>query len=315
MVDSFDRWCLFCDFEIHASHKAAPQPSLDDYVDDLIAKSNRKEAKRIFEHDNRITRISSARRATLPDGSPCLEMLITLGDKRGATPSFVDFDGGDARDAERFDGEVKGASAHCILRLTEDHDHPSRYRMLLEEVRGLGRTPVTRLLATVLRELSVERGDQFRNPESNRMNALRPVVAVNPRRSQEMAQALSNSASFLPVQLIDTRPIPTFDENPEYSVRRHYLSVKVRPAPGRTLREAMSDLARTANAEGYSKMHVSWRLPGESRGGSVDLRTDLADIGTALFAHRELIHVSNPLSECAADLNDEFVQAMAEVFR
>lgn len=314
MVDSFDRWCLFCDFEVRPSRDIAPQPLLDDYVDELIAMVGRREAKRIFENENRVSRIARARRSTLPDGTPTLEMLVTLGDRRGATPSFIQFDDGDARDAEKFEGEVKGAGAHCILRLVEDEDAPpGRYRMLMEEVRGLGRTPVTRLLGTVLKELSAERGDQFRHPDTHRMNAYRPIVEVHPRKSQEISAAL-NQSGFLPVELIDTRPVPAFDENPEYQVRRHYLSVKVRPRAGRTFREALSDLAQTASAEGYAHMRVSWRMPGESRGGSTEMRTDLADIGTALFAHRELVHIDTPLSECAAELNDEFLQAMAAVF-
>lgn len=313
MVDSFDRWCLFCDFEVHASAADAPTPVLDDYVDDIVAWAARGEAKRIFENESRVTRIAEARRVNLEDGSPAVAMLITLGDRRGADPAFIHFENGQARDAEKQEGEVKGVSAHCIIRLTEDQDAGGRYRMFLEEIRGIGRTPVTRLLSTVLREIATDRGERFRNPQTNRMNAYRPVVEVHPRRSREMAAAL-DTGSFLPVELLDTRPIPAFDENPEYQVRRHQLTVKVRPQAGRTFRQAVSDLAALAHQQGYSHMRVSWRLPGEHRGGSSEMRTDLADIGTALFAHRELVHVENGLSECSPELNDEFVDAMIAQF-
>lgn len=313
MIDVFDRWCLFCDFEVHASAREAPQPLLGDYVGDLIARAERGEAKRVFDRENRVTRIAGARRVQLPDGGLALALLITLGDRRGADPAFLHFDNGTARDAEKLEGEVKGASAHCIIRLDEDPELRGRYRMLLEEVRGIGRTPVTRLIGAVLKDIAHERGDRFRNPQTNRFNAVRPVVEVHPRCSREMADALNN-ASFLPVELIDTRPVPTFDENPEWSVRRHRLSVKVKPQAGRSFRASLAALAEVANRAGYSHMHVSWRLPGERRGGSTSLRTDLADIGTALFAHRELVHIEHGLSECAAVLNGEFVEAMAAQF-
>ncbi|HEX7822776.1 MAG TPA: hypothetical protein VF463_19410 [Sphingobium sp.] len=280
----------------------------------MIAMAERGDAKRIFENDNRVTRIAKARRITLADGTPALAMLITLGDRRGANPSFINFEDGNARDPEKLEGEVKGASAHYIIRLVQDDDAaPGRYRMLLEEMHGLGRTPITRLLGTVLKDASKEREDQFRNPETNRINSFRPVVEVYPRRSQEMAAAL-DGGTFLPVELHDTRRVPAFDENPEYQVRRHLLTVKVKPAPGRTFKEALSDLADKANSEGYSMMRVSWRLPGEKRGGSSEMRTDLADIGTAMFAHRELVHFNTALSECAGNLHDEFTDAMAALF-
>ncbi|GEM_PF-2274442 len=309
MVDSFDRWCLFCDFEIHAPGEGAPQPDLNDYVDELIALAQSGEAKRIFENDNRVTRIAEAQRVNLPDGSPALAMLITLGDRRGANPSFIHFEDGAARDAERLDGEVKGASAHCILSLTQDPQAVGRYRMLVEEIQGIGRTPITRLIGSVLTKIAEDAGDRYVNPRTGRQNKYRPVVEVHPRRSREMADALDDGA-FLPVELFDTSPVPTFDENPEYNVRRHLLVVKVKPAPGRTFRESLSDLAAAAAGLGYSRMRVSWRLPGEKKGGSSEMNTDLADVGTALFAHRELVHVENELTECAPSLHDEFVEAM-----
>lgn len=313
MVDSLERWCLFCDLEFHALHPRGPQPILDDYVDELVAMADRREARRVFENGNRVTRIEKAKRCSLPDGTEALAMLITLGDKRGADPSFLHFDQGTARDPDKMEGEVKGASAHCMLRIAEDAEVRGRHRLLIEEVRGIGRTPVTRLLASVFREIAKDRGERFRNPDTGRIVGFVPIAEVHPRQSREMGAAFGAN-SFLPVELIDTRPVPAFDENPEYKVRRHQLSVKVKPGPSRSMKEALTDLAALASHEGYTKMRVTWRAPGQKKGGSAEMNTDLADIGTALFAHREIIELQQPLSECAGDLCDEFVDAMASKF-
>jgi len=240
-------------------------------------------------------------------------MLITLGDRRGADPAFIHFDDGSARDAEKMEGEVKGVSAHCVLSLLPDPQAVGRFRMFLEETRGIGRTPVTRLIGAVLTNIAEDRGERYVNPRTGRQNKYRPIVEVHPRRSREMAQALDEGA-FLPVELFDTSPVPAFDENPEYEVRRHVLTVKVRPAPGRTYRQAVSDLAATARDNGYDRMRVSWRIPGQRRGGTSEMATDLADLGTALFAHREMVHIEAGLTECAGALSDEFVEAMAAKF-
>lgn len=309
MVDIHDRWCLFCDLEIHPNHVDAPYPKLDDYVDEIIHRAHRGAAKRIYEHDTRVARIWRARRVELADGSPALSLLITLGNRRGATPAFIHFENGNTRDAEKEEDEVKGASAHCLINLTEAPEAPGRYRMILEEAPGIGRTPVTRLLGTVLKEISKDWGEQFRNPATNRMINVRPVVEIYPRKSRELAAALDRGG-LLPVELFDTRPSAIFDERPEFRVRRHLMTVKVVPAPGRTFREAVDDLREIARESGYDRMRVSWRMPGEMRGGSAEIETDLADIGTAVFAHRELFNIPSGLSECSAELNDEFVGAM-----
>lgn len=313
MIDEFERWCLFCDFELHAVGDRPPQPLLTDYVDALMSMVDADEAKRVFENDNRVSRIASAKVVQLPNGSDALAMVITLGDRRGADPGFIHFDGGQTHDAEKFEGEVKGVSAHCVLSLEQDPQSTGRYRFLLEEARGLGRTPVTRLLGAILKRISSDRGDRYVNPQTGRQNRLRPVVEVHPRRSKAIADAL-DEGNFLPVELLDTSSVPVFDEMPEYQVRRHLISVKVKPAPGRSIREAISDLATTARDNGFDRMRVSWRLPGQHRGGVSEMSTDLADIGTAMFAHRELVHVESGLTECVGELNDEFVGEMANKF-
>lgn len=311
MVDSLSRWCLFCDVEVHPSVQQAPQPELEDYVEDLLHLVAQGQAKRVFENESRVTRIAEARVIELDDGDRALAMLITLGDRRGSDPTFIHFEDGGARDPEKLAGEVRGVSAHALLRLTNDPQAVGRYRMLVEEIRGIGRTPITRLLASCLKEVAENRGDQFLNPATGRMNRYRPIIEVHPRRSKEMADALDNGA-FLPVELLDTSPVPAFDEQAEFQVRRHLLSVKVKPAPGRSFRQAVQDLAATARDHGYDRMRVSWRTPGEQRGGTSEMATDLADVGTALFAHRELIEVEVPMTDCAPGINDEFMGAMAD---
>ncbi|WP_156025099.1 hypothetical protein [Sphingomonas phyllosphaerae] len=313
MVDSLSRWCLFCDLEVHASAEKAPQPDIKDYVADLSALVEEGEAKRVYEKESRVARIAKCRVVDIDDETPGLALLITLGDRRGSDPSFVHFEDGTARNPDKLPGEVKGASAHVVISLIEDMEARGRYRMLIEETRGIGRTPVSRLLASVFKELAEKRGDQFKNPATGRMNAYRPIVEVHPRQSQEMTRALDRG-KFLPVELLDTSPVPSFDENPEYQVRRHLLSVKVTPAPGRTFRQAANDLALKAAGAGYDRMRVNWRMPGEMRGGTSEMSTDIADLGTAMFAHRELIEIEASMADCATELNDDFIRAMCAKF-
>jgi hypothetical protein len=255
VADSLRRWCLFCDFELHSSPAAAPAITIEDYVDDIIARSDAGLAKRVFENETKVTRVAKARRVNFANGTPGLAFLVTLGDRRGADPSFLHFDEGAARDAEKFEGEVKGFSAHCVLRTTADHHHPGRYRLLMEEVHGIGRTQLERLLQSVIRQISSDRNERFQNPDTGRMNKLVPVLDILARQSNAMVHALQHGV-FQPVELIDFGANPAFDANPEFVVRRHNLFVKAKPAPGRTIRQVLNDMKDVALAEGYDRMRV-----------------------------------------------------------
>ena len=247
----------------------------------------------------------------MPNGNPGLAMVLTLGNRRGANPSFIHFTRGEARDAERREGEVKGRSAHCIIDLVEKPDLAGHHTMILEDATGIGRTPVTRLLQSQLASLADERDERFESPDTGNMIKLKPVIQVWPQQSRQMQEALERGRLSM-VELYDTRPIPTFDEFPEFSVKRRFIRVEVEPAND-GIRPALERLRILGRREGYGHMKVSWRLP-DGQVANSDVRTDLEDIGTALMARRELVEVQNPMSDASDRLNDEFVGEMLRLF-
>lgn len=311
MVDAFHRWCLFCHAEIRSEARGGPRVRLDDYIMDMLQRSEQGTALRIYEHENRVARVAEARVVDLPNGNAGVALVITLGDRRGANPAFVHYGHGVSREAERLEGEVKGVSAHCLIELAEDPDHIGRHRMVIEEVRGIGRTPVTDLLNSELRTISTDRDERFVSPDTGGNIQLRPRIQVWPQQSREMREALE-TGTFGMIELYDVGHVDAFDEQPEFKVQRRTLKVKVTPA-GDGIAAALGRLRAIGHAEGYSMMKVNWRLPDGDRGTS-EVRTDLADIGTALLSRREMITVEAPMAECTHRLNDEFVHAMAAFF-
>ncbi len=311
MVDAFSRWCLFCHAEVRSTVRHAPRVRLSDYLDEVLHRVGRGMAFRLHDRETRITRIAEAALIDLPSGSRGMAMVVTLGDRRGATPAFLHFDQGTSREAERLEGEVRGTSAHCVIELDEDPDHVGRHRMVIEESRGIGRTPISELLRSELRQISEDRDERFENPETRGHVQLRPVIDVWPQQSRQMEEALE-TGRFGMVELYDTQRPPNWDESPEFRFERRVLKVRVQPADG-NFRAAFARLGQQGRAHGYSMMKVNWRLPSGDRGTS-DLRTDLADIGTALLSRRELVEVEHPMPDCTHRLNREFVNAIAAHF-
>lgn len=308
MADALNRWCLFCDAEVHSGARLAPRVHLEDYVDDLIFRAQQGLATRRYERDNRVMRIADARRVQLPSGHQGLAMVMTLGDRRGSNPSFLHFTAGHSRDPERLEGEVKGLSAHAIIELAEDQDHAGRHRMLLEDVSGMGRTPVSQLLRSQLRAISTDRDERFRAPDTGGNIQLRPVIEVWPQKSPQVAEALARGRLGV-VELYDTSRPPAFDEQPEFVVKRRVMKVEVLPSED-GLQGALQRLKALARQEGYGNMKLSWRLA-DGQVADSDIRTDLEDLGTALLARREMVSVENPMSDATHRLNEEFIEAMS----
>jgi hypothetical protein len=311
MPDALSRWCLFCDAEVHSGARGGPRVFFENYVDDIIFRAQNGSAVRVYERENRVMRVADARRVGLPSGHPGIAMVITLGDRRGANPSFVHFAQGQARDPERLDGEVKGLSAHCIVELVEDEDHVGRHRMLIEDATAIGRTPLTRLLASELRAISKQRDERFRSPDTGGNIQLRPAIEVWPQKSPQLQAALETGRLGI-VELYDTGRVAEFDELPEFRVKKRILRVEVEEGEG-GFAGTLARLKALGRAQGYGNMKVSWRLPNGQVADS-DFRTDLEDLGTALLARRELVTVETPMSDATDRLNIEFVEAMAAHF-
>ena len=196
MVDAFERWCIFYDCDSRVVPPDGPPQALHDYADAIIQRAAAGEAKRTYENGNRVARLAQARKVTLKDGSPGLAFVVTMGDKRGANPSFLHFDGGKARDPEREEGEVLGSSCHCILRLTPDPDHDGRYRLLVEERSRLGRSPLELLFNHELREQADIGNDRFLRQCTGSEVKTRLHVDLNTRQSQQMADAVEQGGFF-----------------------------------------------------------------------------------------------------------------------
>ena len=311
MVDAFHRWCLFCHAELRSGARNGPRVHLADYAEDIVHRSEAGEALRVYERENRVARVAQARVIDLQTGSRALAIVITLGARRGANPAFVHFQQGRARDAERLDGEVAGVSAHCIVELDEDPDHVGRHRMIIEEARGIGRTPINLLLNSELKTISTGRDERFVAPDTGNRNQVRPTMQIWPQQSRQMQQALENGTLSM-IELYDTRQIPEFDEQPEFRVQRRALKVKVTPAAD-GMAGAIERLRAIGREQGYTMLKVNWRLP-DGDSGTSETHIDLADIGTALLSRRELITVEHAMSECTHQLNQEFVQAISALF-
>ncbi len=311
VVDRYDRWCLFYDLEVLSSPTQGPAYALADLIPLLQRRIDANLSVKTIDRDRRVVRIAQARALDV-GGERCLSMVMTLGNKTAADPSFIDFDVGTARDADRQPHEAKGASAHCILRTTTTPGHPGRYLMMLEQTTGLGRTTIERMLNSEFAAIAGDRGDNFISVATGRPVSVRPVAHMGGHKSNQMEEAL-RTGTFAPIELIDTTPDPTFDEPGVFRPKRRLLRVELIAPPGER-RGALEALSARARRAGYQRMRINWRPVGATRNNESEIDTDLDDIGEAMFTKRELVHVEAGMSECSHTLRDDFIAAMAERF-
>jgi hypothetical protein len=141
MLDSFERYVLLYDLKLRTARKNIDFPTLAEMAPAIIERVRRNESYMFLRPDSEDypppwMRIKDARIVDISADRQGLALLFSIGDPRGANPSFENSKTATIRTIEKEENEGKAIAAHCLVSLTERPTQ--RYRMVMEDIRGLG---------------------------------------------------------------------------------------------------------------------------------------------------------------------------------
>ena len=152
MIDAVQRFVLMYDLHLRTARKETSLPSLAAMAPALIKHVNDKKArlKLAREEEGEETSpwltLKRAKKIT-HKGNEYLALLFSIGDPRGADPAFEHSQTGVVRIEPKKKGEGKSVTAHGVVSLKVHGNN--NYRLILEDVRGLGRSRLRDLLGKI----------------------------------------------------------------------------------------------------------------------------------------------------------------------
>jgi hypothetical protein len=310
MLDSLERYVLLYDLKLRTARREVEFPAMEELA---LAMKQRVDAGKsrielpAYEGGSLAPwlRIKKARIDT-HQGKKYLQLLLSVGDPRAANPSFEHSETAALRTVEKLEKEGKALTAHCTIALQEAPG--KRYRMVVEDIRGLGRTRVQELLAHELKALSEEFGLEYTNNSGDQVETY-IIPTLEGYRAEKIRDSLKRS-TLSGVWLIDTKSRTALDEVPNAKIARREIKVDVSD------KSMLSAVAQWGASKKYDRMRLIWNDPkgaGKPERASVEITQQ--DVQDTYFVRQYKIKLNTPLDEASTDLRDDVLTAMRKQIR
>lgn len=312
MIDAYERFVLIYDMALRTARKATELPELSEMVDALVRRIKDGKSLLVLEPQSEgqeapWLRIKDAQIFTHGDGNEeYLGLLFSIGDPRGANPVFEHSDTAELREVERLEKEGKALTAHCVIALKSTGFN--RYKIVLEDVRGLGKTRFREMLARELKIISEEMQLEYTNNAGEQVSTY--IIPSVEGHADEKLKASLERGTISGVWLVDTTRAQTFDEVPGARVSRREIKFEVKELP------VIERLKQWGKDNAYDRMRLTWNDPegtGKPERASVEITQK--DVAETYFVKQCKVKLEEKLPEAVGMLRGEMVRQMIALVR
>ena len=197
-------------------------------------------------------------------------------------------------------------SSHLFIELSsvENAIHPT-YRVVVEEVPGLGRTYINHIIAELLRNTKYDYTDHRGDVKETYT-----VVDFHGIKSATLGGVLSGSA-FPYVELVRPGTVEGLDSEGLAVPREQRMKLMLRSTPEQTV-ALLDKIKNWAYGHEWSDVLVRVDLP-ENRSRVVALAREV-DAADVLFVRSQEINVTQALEVCTDTINEELAGKAKEMF-
>jgi len=309
MIDAYERFVLLYDMKLRTARKETELPEFKEIAKALLTRIKAGKSLltlRAYDGDGEFApwlRIKDGKFVNSSSGE-MFALLFSVGDPRAANPVFEHSETAELREVEKQEKEGKALSAHCVISVAPVG--PGRHRIMVEDVRGLGRTRLRDILASELKQVSEEFGLEYTNNAGEQVETY-----IIPDLQGHMSEKIStsiNRSTVSGVWLIDSRVDAKLDEIPEAKVSRKEIKFDVQDM---SLIEKISKWGRLNN---FDKMRLVWNDPegaGRPERASVDLTQK--DVADTFFVKQRKVKLSQPMADAVKKIRDDMISKMIEI--
>lgn len=306
MLDSLERFVLLYDLSLKTARKETEFPPLEEIATAIVKRVNEGKAKVVLpEYTDGggapWLRIKKAQVKKMPSGSKMLILLFSIGDPRAANPSFEHSETAKLRTVQKEEKEGNAVTAHALVSLKDSRR--GRYKMVVEDIRGLGRTRLRDILAKEFKEISKQYNLAYTNNAGESVETY-IIPDLQGHKSEKIGESLKRS-TITGVYLIDSVGREQLDEVDGADITRREIKVVVTKA------SAIEALRRWGADQQFDRMRIVWNDPkgvGKPERASVDITQK--DVQDNYFVKQYKIRVREKLDQASDDIRDDLINAM-----
>lgn len=309
MLDAYERFVLMYDLTLRTARVETEMPPFREVADGLLERIRAKEATLVLRPYSDYTgeapwlRIKDGKIVTREEIS-FLALLFSIGDPRAANPVFEHADTAVLREIEKEEREGKALSAHCAISL--DPVKMGRHRVIVEDVRGLGKTRLRDILGSELKVISEKYGLSRTNNAGEEVLTY-IIPDLEGYASEKISESLKRS-TLSGVWLIDTSSKDLLDEIPGAKIARREIKID---APNPSMIPQITNWGKERN---FDKMRLVWNDPegaGRPERAFVDITQN--DVADTSFVKQWKVKLDNPMAEAVEELRTDMIEKMIDL--
>lgn len=309
MIDAFERFVLMYDLKLRTARVETELPDFRDVAEALLNRVRNKEATLVlrpysgYSGEAPWLRIKDAKIVANGDREH-LALLFSIGDPRAANPVFEHADTAVLREIEKEEREGKAVTAHCLISVKPAQ--MNRHRVVVEDIRGLGKTRLREILGSELRAVSLELGMVRTNNAGEDVDTY-IIPDLEGHASEKIKESLQRS-TLSGVWLIDTNAKGQFDEVSGAKIARREIKFEAADIG------VIDKLSAWGKDRNFDKMRLVWNDPegaGKPERASVDITQN--DVAETYFVRQRKVKLSDPLPEAVSELREDMIQKMLKV--
>jgi hypothetical protein len=305
VLDLVSRQAFHWDLVLAPIPKDAPSIFLSEVLNEFLKLIDDGEAVHLIQNETCSVRIQQYRHDKKND---ILFLLVQLADTKVTDPSFQMIESGELRSEPKEDGEGIASSTFLAIDLQPANKKMPKYRVLCEDVPGLGRTKLSPAFTHYGRLLSAS---IWKDAEGKERTS-RPAFLFTPSSSTPLGKELEEKL----LSQIDLTQIRhkkgAFDEDGvlEEVERRIIIKVKAK-VRGKDAIKLLDRVREKAKDQNYANMKVTYKGQGAQRSqGFGTVREDIGDVMTLAVTD---VTVQEPRSQCEPEIRDDVVAKLREI--
>ena len=235
-------------------------------------------------------------------------MLFSVGDPRAANPVFEHSETAKLRIVKKQEKEGSTVSAHCVVALNPSGSSTEqRYRMIVEDIRGLGRTRIRDILAEMFKTLSDEMGLEYENNQGKTVKTW-IIPDMQGHRSEKIGESIERG-TVSGVHLVDSRSNHAMDELDGAKIVRREMRIEIGAAKVGDKLSVLEEVKSWGADNGFDRLRIVWSDPkgaGKPERASVD--TTQQDVKDTYFVKQVKVTVDEPLDQACEEIRDDMVE-------
>lgn len=312
MLNQWERWVQFHELQLKSEPEDAPQILLKDLLPHWIKRIEDGSSVKLIRNETAAIRIKQIQH---DKKNRALIMLLQYSDTNVTDPAFANLKNGDLRVEPKLEGEGVAVSAHLVMS-TEPHDKLGEfYKLVLEEVPGLGRSAISPFIRAELKEISPGLF-QFKDPdENNKVKNYLPAGEILGKPSKQFAEELEEGSVLQSIELVKfTSSSPEIDEVGFYKEESRHVKLVPDKSILDGMKETLNKVLSFARSEGYDDIKFRYKHP-KGKQKTATMGSSMEDVADALVARSESIKAEEVLGQCSEKIVASIAKKMVELLR